>query len=657
MPKQLDLVEESGLNLNPEEGRSEPRLWVRKLKAWKTPAEAIREIEMRPGLNTVWSPDPADKTEASTDAHALGHGSGKTLFCRLLRYCLGEPHFASEEGRYRVSNAMPDGLVGAEIILDGVAWAVVRPIGNTRQHFAVPAVSLDEIVSGTIDPTGIDPLLEVVASQILSDNVVKIMPCKPIDAWPVALAWLARDQECRFDKLLDWRSPDSESGSPARGLSATKQLEVLRALIGAIDPAEIQLRAEIEDLERQQRETDRNVSQRNWEADRLRARILNALELTDSDIPAGRLGVEPLRDAAKAKLAQLANIRPGIDVSNLETLRRDVDEAQQRCETLRRDLAQVEARIPEINALIGRIKGEIPGGSADLFAAEYPMCPVCEVPIDQALLEGCKLSSERPNFDELKARQDKRLADLAAEEGRLKHDSHEQQRLSQALEHEIATYNELLSSLKSAESARDARSDAWYKTRALIDDVSRLETLLVEEEETRTGVDAATSEKEEKRQRAGTFRDAHADTFGRLSRFFDAIIREIVSSNAKGRISLDGNGITLSVELDGDRSTAAITSLKVIAFDLAVICMSMEGGIPLPAFLIHDSPREADLGLSLYHRLFSCVHGLERFREPPLFQYILTTTTRPPEELLKRPWLTETLRGTPAMERLLRTDL
>jgi hypothetical protein len=389
MPKQLDLVDESGLNLNPAEGRSEPRLWVRKLKVWKTPAEEIREIEMRPGLNIVWSPDPADKTETSTDAHALGHGSGKTMFCRLLRYCLGEPHFASDEGRYRVSNAMPDGLVGAEIILDGVAWSVVRPIGNTRQHFAVPAVSLDEIVNGTMEPTGIDPFLEVAASQVLSDNVVQIMPCKPIDAWPVALAWLARDQECRFDKVLDWRSPDSESGSPARGLSATKQLEVLRALIGAIAPAEIQLRREIEVLERQQRETERNVSQRNWEADRLRARILNALELTDSDIPAGRLCVEPLRDAAKAKLAQLANIRPGIDVSNLETLRRDVDKAQQRCEALRRELARVEARIPELNALIGRIKGEIPGGSADIFVAGNPVCPVCEVPIDQALAEGC----------------------------------------------------------------------------------------------------------------------------------------------------------------------------------------------------------------------------------------------------------------------------
>jgi hypothetical protein len=657
MPKQLDLVDESGLNLNPAEGHSEPRLWVRKLKVWKTPAEEIREIDMRPGLNIVWSPDPADKTETSTDAHVLGHGSGKTLFCRLLRYCLGEPHFASDEGRYRVSNAMPDGLVGAEIILDGVAWAVVRPIGNTRQHFAVPGQGLEDIVKGTNKPTGIDPFLEAVATRILTEKSVQLMPCKPFEAWPMALAWLSRDQECRFDKLLDWRSLDSESGSPVRGLSATKQLEVLRVLIGAINPAEIHLRGEIELMENRHRDMHRDISQRSWETERLRSRILSALELTDADIPAGRLGIHPLRDAAKSRLAQLATVRPGVDVSSLKVLREEVDAKQQRCETLRRELAQVEARIPEINAHIGRIKGEIPGGSADVVVAGNPVCPVCEVPIDQALAEGCKLSHKLPNVDELKARNEKRLADLAAEEERLKHDSDEQQRLRQELEQAQAAFNELLSSLKSAESARDARSDAWYKTRALIDDVSRLETLLVEEEETRTGVDAATSEIEEKRQRAGMFRDAQAETFARLSRSFDAIIRAVVSSNAKGRISLDGKGLKLTVELDGDRSTAAITSLKVIAFDLAVICLSMEGGIPLPAFLIHDSPREADLGLSLYHRLFSCVHGLERFSEPPLFQYILTTTTRPPEELLKKPWLTETLRGAPAMERLLRTDL
>lgn len=65
--------------------------------------------------------------------------------------------------------------------------------------------------------------------------------------------------------------------------------------------------------------------------------------------------------------------------------------------------------------------------------------------------------------------------------------------------------------------------------------------------------------------------------------------------------------------------------------------MSIEGDTRLPAFLLHDSPREADLGLALYHSLFHLVHELEEFGSAPLFQYIVTTTTPPPQEYAQRP--------------------
>ena len=39
--------------------------------------------------------------------------------------------------------------------------------------------------------------------------------------------------------------------------------------------------------------------------------------------------------------------------------------------------------------------------------------------------------------------------------------------------------------------------------------------------------------------------------------------------------------------------------------------MSIEGGTQLPAFLLHDSPCEVDLGLSVYHRIFNLVETLE----------------------------------------------
>ena len=114
-----------------------------------------------------------------------------------------------------------------------------------------------------------------------------------------------------------------------------------------------------------------------------------------------------------------------------------------------------------------------------------------------------------------------------------------------------------------------------------------------------------------KRDQTAAFRDAQTGVFNRLSRFFNAIIRAALGTDAAGEISFDGNGLKASVELGGERSTAAIDSLKVIAFDLAVMSMSIEGHTHLPAFLVHDSPREADLGLSVYHRLFQLARHLE----------------------------------------------
>ena len=211
-------------------------------------------------------------------------------------------------------------------------------------------------------------------------------------------------------------------------------------------------------------------------------------------------------------------------------------------------------------------------------------------------------------------------------------------------------------SLRDAERVRDARTDSWYESRRLIDDVDRFDDLLVEQEKMQLRIAKLAHRIQEKRDQTSSFRDAHATTFNRLSHFFDAILRELLGPDATGRVSFDGNGIRLSVELGGERSTAAIDSLKVIAFDLGAMCLSIEGETHQPAFLIHDSPREADLGLSIFHRLFEMMREIEEVGATPLFQYIITTTTSPPSLLIGDPWLAAVLGGS-TTERLLRRDL
>ena len=658
MPRQLDLLPPLGLSLQPESGRSEPRFWVRRLAIWRKPGELLREITLRPGLNIIWSPDPADQTKARQDGDVMGHGSGKSMFCRLIRYCLGEDHFATDEQRNRIAFAFSEGLVGAEVMVDGICWAILRPIGTGRKHFAIREGNLDDIEFDELTANGTTSFLQEIENSILSLSVAALVPGEHSPhAWLVALAWLSRDQDCRFDAVLDWRSPVSDSGSPVRSFSTTRVLDALRALIGAIDPEEHKVRAGINELETEYQKVLQEVAHLKWEAARLRTRLLGELVLREDQVLPDRLAVEQLRQTAKVQLSRTVVIDADTDIADIEVLREVDDEARHRFDAAAKAVAEVKARIPEIERMVSQIRGDMPATVFATHSSENPVCPICEVPIDRALAEGCKLSHKLQNPDQLRSRQEGLEKALRCESLRLEEHRTQRTIVSAELFSARQAAEVARNRLRSAEKARAAKADAWYQVRRRIDDTERLDELLLAVEQTKLNADELLLSIEKKREQVGAHRDAQAEVFGRLSRTFDAIIRALVGQSARGAVTLDGKGLHLTVDMGGDRSTTAIESLKIVAFDLAVMCMSIEGKAHLPAFLIHDSPREANLGLSIYHQLFEFVHDLEEVGRQPLFQYIITTTTRPPDHLTKEPWLRETLRGAPAKERLMRQDL
>lgn len=659
MAQQLELLDRAGLQVHPEEGRTEPRLWVRRLVVWSEPGVLQREIELRPGLNVVWSPDPADRDTDDNGAHeGLGHTSGKTLFCRLLRYCLGEERFAPEGQRDAIAVAFKEGMVGAEIVVNGTPWAVVRSIGFGRRHVALANGDLEELASSSAVSTGMNPFLGAVESQILSDAIAALVPGERVPrAWLIALAWLARDQECRFHHVLDWRSPASDSGSPARGLTGGQPLDALRALLGGIAPEEYALRGEVTNLSRRRDAAKQDVAHREWEIEHRARRLANALKVPAADLPPGPLVVEAFRQAAAHELARVVRVDPATDVADLADLRAGWEEAKGAAESLNRELVEVEARIPEIERLISRIKGELPGLSFGLHESEHPLCPICEVPIDRTLAEGCMLSHKLPDLEEARERREQRRADLDHEVDRLSAERERKASLVMSVAAARSRADELGGRLHAVERARDSRRDAWYAARRTNDDVERLAAAFRDHATSTATVAKLVAEIEQKREQAAAYREQRARVFQRVAQVFDAVVGELLGPQARGRVTLDGNGLHLAIDRGGDRSSTAFEALKVVAFDLAAMCMSIEGQTHIPAFLVHDSPREADLGLSAYHQLFRLARSLEDVGNQPLFQYIVTTTTRPPKEVNCLPWLRLTLQGTPAEERLLKCDL
>ncbi len=270
MPKQLNFIPESNFTLDLPEKCSEPLVWFKRLVIWSDPKTIIRSIDFRPGLNIIWSPDTSDQLGGQKNI-SVGHGSGKTLLCRMLRYCLGEDRYTTDEQRNRIALSFPKGQVGAEIMIAGTLWSILRPIGTGRQHYAIPGKNLEELISGDFKHTGLEPLFSVLEQKLLTKDILSLLPVDSSDdAWKTALALLSRDQECRFNSPLELRSSASDSLSPVRSLSLSDTLDFLRVVIGAVDPNEFALRAEIKDEDKKDKENLKEIDHLDWRIESLR---------------------------------------------------------------------------------------------------------------------------------------------------------------------------------------------------------------------------------------------------------------------------------------------------------------------------------------------------------------------------------------------------
>lgn len=659
MPQQHEMFASPKINLTTAVDLQEPRLWVRRVAIWEAPGgQKVRDIPLRPGLNIVWSPDGSDSDEADS-VHAIGHGSGKTLFCRLLRYCLGEQRFADDIQRERIAIAFPNGIVGAEVILDGVCWAVVRPLGIRRRHVAIADGNLDEIAAGDSATTSIDPLIEAIEQAIVTPAISSLARLQPGQkAWPIALAWLTRDQECRFDSVLDWRSPASGSDAPlpASGRETGPRREALRAFLMAITEEEQQARRIEETLRTEVANAEREISYLDWDRSRRHKRLIDQLELDEKSLPEMPLLLEVFRKATDERLATAAQLPTG-DMAELSHARKALQNAREELGRTDEERIRLEGQTPAEKEVLRLLSSEIPSLSFAAENAASQVCPICEVSIDKVLAEKCGLSHKLHNDTECRAR-------LAAKRQEI---SNQTQKISglearlKALQPATALGRQQVQQaekrVQAIESVRDARASAWQAATRLKEGFERFAELSTERDEVQNRLRGLEDKLANERERLATFRDKQGLTFARITEKFSNIIRRLVNENAKGAVTLNGDRLQLTVDVDGDRRTAAIESLKVLTFDLACLCLSVEGMTRVPAFLVHDSPREADLGLSIYDELFRLIRELEELTEKPAFQYIVTTTTAPPDDLRHDPWLRLTLKGTPGSERLMARDL
>lgn len=615
-------------------GRAEPTLWVRRLLLWHDLSEVpIRNVHLFRGLNIVWSPTGSDP-----DAIATGHAAGKTLFCRLLRYCLGEDSFADPEDTEAIRTQFPGGAVGAEIRLRGETWVVRRRFGAPRDDRATKAENVEQLSDERLrDSFG--TFRNAIEGTVFDEEQQQLLAEMPDvqDPWQYVLAWLTRDQECRLDGLTHWRHPESNSQSPVRNSRADIRLNVLRVATGLYSQASNLARGEVSRAASRAQETRAAARQSVVRFDVLRDELRAAL-----DVDADRIwppAVEILQDeqTARAKhfetLMELADqkIRGTSAVSLNPAQVRDEEQLEQAAG----ELAQVTQRIATLEGNIERkreraklLEQESAKRWSEVREAKHPVCPYDGTPID---VDEARFVCPLPRLPDpaaaarIAAETDKNrkevLADLSEEErdlAILRGDKASLDEKVKALRRRVEAHQLTVAAATSSSQA------AWATkgmVRRLLELRMECDHALRAEAEAEGALQGLQS-----RQVAGLA----AFSTSKLQHWFDYLIRRVVAPQATGSIVLDGNGLHPTIQWHGTRRSVALNSLQIVLFDLAAILCAVEGSSQAPAFLVHDSPREGDLDPWTYARLFEALFELGPDENTAPFQYIVTTTSDPP---------------------------
>lgn len=637
--------------------RREPRLWVRRLAIFEDPQTIRRDIPLRPGLNIIWTPDMSSSGQPS-----LAHGSGKTTFCRLLRACLGEPDYATDTQRTRLMVRLPNGLVAAEIIIDGTCWVVVRTLGLGSNSFVAQMESIEDALARGRregDPTSIDAIV----TKAFFASLIGRSPQEVGDEhiWDVLRAWLSRDQECRLSDILAWRTSKTHTRSRAQTLSETSKLIMVRLALRSLDAEEQRASARERELASAADEERKEQAYGEQSKAKKFSSLRDALGVGEDVGLDDTLEQKGLVSRAQAALAEAmrAEAPQPPDVGALFVRLADLN-TQRAARVEGRQTQQTDADRKGIEA--ERLRSEASHGEFDIGHGRVRVCSICRVPVDEVLAKGCGISLERCDVEAIRraiAEKQNQAAELDQASKVAELEASRITAVIHQIDQEIKTIEAQAQSadtaLRLAQQKAATIQDRVYRARRLLDDARALQKSTV----TTRPAPTATDELETVRQQMEQGRKRAQQAIGTLEKRYQGIVSAWLPDGIEGSIKLDGKGLRVDAQFSGrgEVSTAALDSLKIVAFDLAAMHLAIEEKAYLPAVLIHDSPREADLDGTLYARLFELIHRWETESTAPCFQYIITTTTAPPTPLQSDEYVVLQMSSTPPAARLFGIDL
>ena len=642
------------LSLASAAGRGEPALWVSKLavyKNWPPSKETLlrQVIELRRGLNILRALETGSTDEASRLA---GHGAGKTTFCRLIRYVLGEEPAGSKGFREGFRAKFPSGWVLAEVYVAGQRWLVGRSLsGGSYNPFAKLNGSLNDEFPESPSRLGFKEYEKAVDEAVFGGMKFRTLAesQKTLD-WPRLLPWLSRDQEAHFSGLLEWRrDQDSDSQSPY--VSSDDKANLVRLVLGLVDAEEQKLLAEFARKAESHEQKIRDRPKLEFTVEREKKSLEEKLKMMVESPDAPLLQQEVDKKVLQLRNASdqaLASVKQNEEIDKLLT-----QVAQRRAEW-----GVVNAMVEEYEEAVeladARARGIAPQpkkqpAEKDPFRETLkglgPFPGYCSHLMDRAWKAECPIAHERPKDDEI-TDTTKKLGTSAQTEAAklasLKTELERRRKLATPKQQALQTVVGALAL------ARERHQKELEKLKAPAQEAARIEALLTSYRKACTDLAAWDVEikdlkrdKEALDDKLADLTKHHQKLLEQFGKIFNFVAQRMLGKAVTGRVRFSGKQIVPELEYHGLRDSAALKVVRWLIFDLASLALGITNtAAHHPRFLMHDSPREADLAASIYVSLFTAAQEMEAASgDEPSFQYIVTTTEPPPESLNKQPWV------------------
>ncbi|GHD70891.1 hypothetical protein GCM10011419_01790 [Vogesella fluminis] len=628
--------------------RQSPRLWVEDVWLLDSvePLSITRNLKLRQGLNVVWAREP--ETDLASGLASAGHGVGKTSLCYLLRHCLGDEASSITVLCDKASGAFPKGGVAAKVHLDDTTWVVFRPYARFGRSLAGIGESLSELLAGQLAGSFAEYQDELQAAFIGKLPNSTLPGSAQVLEWRHLLAWCIRDQKTRFDAFFHWRDGDG------LGFRRSRQDPPLfvRSVLGLHDA----------NVDRLMREVDmRQSSLSKLEAEIPELERLPALEVTLAERRLrARLGAsddEPaFKDLVSTSLEQLLERR----IEHLEMQCRKAEPAAERAElALGRALAthsdlDQKARVLELEAEIAQsvlenneiafnrlseevrelelLAGQCRHGDIDFSHCSH----VIQRRSTQSLSWHFRKQAAAANLaNQSKALREAKLKADAARSDVVAQDAVVDQFRQAARKIQL----QLASNLNDAESLRNQWDEFVRIWKRLQNGVSSTEL-----ETARNRKDWLEEDLQKKQTELFVIRQQSSARSNFLKALTKTVAYRMLGEDGFGIFKPESDTQPFELSVGGE----AYQVLEVLLGDITTLLDSALSDATLhPGLIVHDCPREADMSERLYREFLLLVSEAEAqlsIGSIVPFQYIVTTTSPPPETLGKEPYLVLELR-------------